>query len=945
MATAQQSLFEKMQQDSLLDGNSAIYLESIYESYLEDPESVSTSWRRYFDNLPEQPSLNGSGEPSHAAKRDQFRNLGFRAKAAAPQNEDTEHREKQVKVLQLINAYRFNGHVKASTNPLLPGVKKEVPELTLAFHSLSAADLDTVFNSGSMAELGNVTLREILVQLEAVYCDTTGAQYMYISSTEEKRWIQQRLTYYYHHPQFDAERRKYLLKQLIAADTLERYLHSKYVGQKRFSLEGGDSLIPLLDELIQHTGKLGTREVVLGMAHRGRLNVLINIMGKSPAKLFNEFAGSVDNGGRSGDVKYHMGYSSDMQTPGGPVHLAMAFNPSHLEIVGPVVVGASRARQDRREVGQARRAVLPIVIHGDAALAGQGVNMEMLNMSATRGYKTSGTIHIVVNNQIGFTTSAISDARSTEYCTDLAKMVNSPVFHVNADDPEAVVNVTRLAVDYRLQFQKDVFIDLVCYRRHGHNEADEPAATQPMMYKKIKSLSRPQELYANKLIEEGVVTRAEVDGYITDYRKALEEGKETVPHLIPPGQHQQDFPIDWLRFEDCQWDVEVDTTISEEQFKRLGLKITDTPEGFGINARVKAINNKRIQMANLEIPTDWGFGENLAYASILEEGNPIRLSGEDCGRGTFFHRHAVFHDQNDGSLHVPLKHITENPKSFAVIDSLLSEEAVLAFEYGYASTEADKLVIWEAQFGDFANGAQMVIDQFISSARQKWALHCGLVMLLPHGYEGMGPEHSSARLERFMQLCAQENMQVCVPSTPAQIFHMLRRQIKREVRIPLIVMTPKSLLRHPEAVNEMSDYTERGFQNVIDEYDALDASGVTELVLCSGKVYYELLEARRENDIKHIAIIRVEQLYPFPKVDLQAILAKYPNVELYKWCQEEPFNQGAWLSIQPNIREALGEDAKLKPFTRASMAAPAEGSIKAHKIAQEKIIATTLDLI
>ena len=945
MATTQQSLFEKMQKDSLLDGNSAIYLESMYESYLEDPQSVSENWRRYFDDLPEQPSLNGGGEPSHSKMRDQFRNLGLRAQAAAPQSEDAEHREKQVKVLQLINAYRFNGHVKANTNPLAQGAVTEMPELTLAFHSLSEADLDTVFNSGSMAELGDATLREIIAQLEGVYCHTTGAQYMYISNTEEKRWIQRNLTNTYRHPPIDSERRKYLLKQLIAADTLERYLHSKYVGQKRFSLEGGDSLIPLLDELIQHTGELGTREVVIGMAHRGRLNVLINIMGKSPAMLFNEFAGSVDNGGRSGDVKYHMGYSSDMQTPGGPVHLAMAFNPSHLEIVGPVVVGASRARQDRREETQARRAVLPIVIHGDAALAGQGVNMEMLNMSATRGYKTSGTIHIVVNNQIGFTTSAISDARSTEYCTDLAKMVNSPVFHVNADDPEAVVNVTRLAVDYRLKFKKDVFIDLVCYRRHGHNEADEPSATQPLMYKKIKSLSRAQELYAKQLIDKGVVTQAEVDGYIAEYRQALEDGRETVPHLIPPGEHQQDFPINWERFKHTKWDVEVDTTITEEQFKRLGLKITEKPDDFRMNARVKAINSKRVQMANLEIPTDWGFGENLAYASILEEGNPIRLSGEDCGRGTFFHRHAVFHDQDNGNLHTPLKHITNNPKSFVVIDSLLSEEAVLAFEYGYATTEADKLVIWEAQFGDFANGAQMVIDQFISSAHQKWALHCGLVMLLPHGYEGMGPEHSSARLERFMQLCAQENMQVCVPSTPAQIFHMLRRQIKREMRIPLIVMTPKSLLRHPQAVNEMADYTERGFQNVIDEIDDMDKSSVTELVLCSGKVYYELLEARRENDIKHIAIIRLEQLYPFPKDDLLEVVAKYPNVELYKWCQEEPFNQGAWLSIQPNIREALGEEAKLKPFTRASMAAPAEGSNKAHKVAQEKIIATTLGLM
>lgn len=944
MATTQQSLFSKMRQESLLDGSSAIYLESLYEAYLDDPSSVSENWRRYFDELPDDIATNGNGEARHSEVRDQFRNLGMRLQPAAAVSEDAAHREKQVKVLQLINAYRFLGHMKANTNPLEEGEVKVVPELTLAYHSLSEADLDTVFNSGSMAETGDIKLREIIALLEAIYCKTTGAQYMYISSTEEKRWIQKTLMATHLRPNFTDARRKYLLKQLVAAETLERYLHSKYVGQKRFSLEGGDSLIPMLDELIQHTGELGTREVVIGMAHRGRLNVLINIMGKSPAMLFNEFAGSVDNGGRSGDVKYHMGYSSDMQTPGGPVHLAMAFNPSHLEIVGPVVVGASRARQDRRDEESARRAVLPIVIHGDAALAGQGVNMEMLNMSGTRGYHTSGTIHIVVNNQIGFTTSAQRDARSTEYCTDLAKMVGAPVFHVNSDDPEAVVNVTRMAVDYRLKFRKDVFIDLVCYRRHGHNEADEPSATQPLMYKKIKALATAQQRYAEKLIKEGIVTKEEVSQYIADYRQALEQGVETVPHLIPPGQHQQDFPVNWERFKNTSWDDEVDTTITPEQFKRLGLKLSESPENFKLNPRVKAIVGKRIQMANGDIETDWGFGENLAYASILDEGNPIRISGEDVGRGTFFHRHAVFHEQTDGSLHIPLQHITDNPKSFAIIDSLLSEEAVLAFEYGYATTEADKLVIWEAQFGDFANGAQMVIDQFISSAHQKWALHCGLVMLLPHGYEGMGPEHSSARLERFMQLCAQENMQVCVPSTPAQVFHMLRRQIRREYRTPLIVMTPKSLLRHPLAVNKMADYTDHGFRNVIDEVDAVDASKVTELVMCSGKVYYELLDRRRTESLDHIVLIRLEQLYPFPAKDLRAVLDKYPNVTRYTWCQEEPFNQGAWLSIQPNIREVLGEDAKLVPVTRASMAAPAEGSHKAHVVAQEKIIVTALGL-
>ncbi|PWQ93475.1 2-oxoglutarate dehydrogenase E1 component [Leucothrix arctica] len=942
MATTQQTTFEKMRKDSMLDGSSAVYLESMYESYLEDPSSVTDNWRRYFDELPVDSESNGS-EAHHSVVRDQFRNLGMKLQAATVSGDDA-HREKQVKVLQLINSYRFLGHMKAKTNPLAEGEVVNVPELTLAYHSLSKSDLETVFNTGSLAGVDDLKLKDIVARLEGIYCDTTGAQYMYISNTEEKRWIQGELARNYTTSTFDTERRKYLLKQLVAAEGLERYLGSKYVGQKRFSLEGGDSLVPMLDELIQHTGSQGMREIVIGMAHRGRLNVLINIMGKSPAMLFNEFAGSVDNGGRSGDVKYHMGYSSDMQTKGGPVHLAMAFNPSHLEIVGPVVIGASRARQDRRDPEDARRSVMPIVIHGDAALAGQGVNMEMLNMSDTRGYHTHGTIHIVVNNQVGFTTSAIADARSTEYCTDIAKMIGSPVFHVNADDPEAVINVTRMAVDYRAKFRKDVFIDLVCYRRHGHNEADEPSATQPLMYKKIKARATAQSLYAERLIKAGVVTKEDVAGYIADYRKALEDGASTVPHLIPEGQHQQDFPINWARFGGTSWDDEVDTTITEEAYKRLGMALTTAPEGFRLNARVKAVVKKREQMANLEAPADWGFGENLAYASILDGGNPIRISGEDVGRGTFFHRHAVFHEQDTGKLHIPLEHIDNDPKSFAIIDSLLSEEAVLAFEYGYAATEADKLVIWEAQFGDFANGAQMVIDQFISSAHQKWALHCGLVMLLPHGYEGMGPEHSSARLERFMQLCAQENMQVCVPSTPAQIFHMLRRQICRDYRTPLIVMTPKSLLRHPAAVNEMADFTEHGFQNVIDEVNDMDVNKVTDVILCSGKIYYELLDRRNSEALEHVAIVRVEQLYPFPAIDLDKILAKYPNIEKHIWVQEEPFNQGAWLSIQPAIREVLGEDAKLVPVTRASMAAPAEGSHKAHVIAQEKIIVTALGL-
>ncbi|MEE9303798.1 MAG: 2-oxoglutarate dehydrogenase E1 component [Thiotrichaceae bacterium] len=914
--------------DSLLDGNSATYLESLYEDYLKNPQDLSSEWRDYFSSLT---TINGTRNSTNAALV----------------------ANKQVKVLQLINSYRFLGHLKAKTNPLdeagiFSSPPPEIPELTLQYHELDDSDLDSAFNTGSLVAEDQLTLRAIINQLEEAYCDAIGSQYMYISNIDEKRWIQQRLAQRINEDaQPTPKLRKKILKKLIAAETLERYLHTKYIGQKRFSLEGGDSLIPMLDTLIQHAGETGTREIVMGMAHRGRLNVLINIMGKSPALLFKEFAGQVDNGGRSGDVKYHMGYSSDMSTDGGPVHLALAFNPSHLEIVGPVVEGAVRARQDRRKTN-AGKAVIPVVIHGDAALAGQGVNMETLNMSETRGFRTHGTIHIVINNQIGFTTSIDSDARSTYYCTDLAKMVGAPVFHVNGDRPEAVIDITKIAVDYRNEFNKDVFIDLVCYRRHGHNEADEPSATQPRMYQKINALKTTQTRYAEQLIKDKIIKAAEVETLIKEYRDSLDNGRPTVPHLLEKSTLTQEFPVEWDRFKNTPWTTTSNTLISKERFKSLGERLTISPEGFKINARVASIINKRKQMAQGEIPTDWGFGENLAYAALVQEGFPIRLSGEDCGRGTFFHRHAVFHDQNDGNEYIPLQHITEDQASFTVIDSLLSEEAVLAFEYGYATTEADKLIIWEAQFGDFANGAQVVIDQFISSAEQKWGLLSGLVMLLPHGYEGMGPEHSSARLERYLQLCAQENMQVCVPTTPAQIFHLLRRQMIRRYRKPLIVMTPKSLLRHPLAVSHIDEFTKTGFQTVIDEIDDIaPADKVERIVLCSGKVYYELLEKRRSEDLKNTVIIRIEQLYPFPEERLGQIFNQYSSAQTCTWCQEEPYNQGAWLNIQSWLFELLAKHngtMRLGFACRPAMAAPAEGSHKAHVIAQTLVIRTALGL-
>lgn len=942
MSTEQHSdLFAKLSNDSLLDGNSVIYLESMYEAYLQDRHSVPGRLQDYFDQLP---AVNGhTHEALHSEIRGQFKNIGLKQTTqVSAASTTTHHDEKQVKVMQLINSYRFLGHNKADTNPIHHLEPKHVPELTLEYHGLGKNDLTTTFLTGSLHGADQLKLEEIIACLESTYCSSVGAQYMFISSVEEKRWIQSRIEGL-NCKMTDAGKRKNILKKLIAAETLERYLHSKYVGQKRFSLEGGESLIPMLDELIQHSGANGTRQIVIGMAHRGRLNVLINIMGKSPNALFKEFEGDVDHGGRSGDVKYHLGYSSDMKTPGGPVHIAMAFNPSHLEIVGPVVEGAVRARQDRRPDGEAN-VVLPLVIHGDSALAGQGVNMETMNMSQTEGYGTQGTVHIVINNQIGFTTSKASDVRSSDYCTDLAKMIDAPVFHVNGDDPEALIEITKIAVDYREQFKKDVIIDMVCYRRHGHNEADEAPATQPMMYKKIRSLATTQSRYAQQLIDEKVITQEELKGWVGKYRESLTHGAPTVPHLIDPETIEREYPVDWKQFKGGQWTEAVDTTISKDKYLELGQKLIDTPDEFKLNARVGAIMKKRVQMASGEISVDWGFGENLAYASLLDEGYPVRLSGEDCGRGTFFHRHAVLHDQNTGEHCVPLHHVGDEKSSFVVIDSLLSEEAVLAFEYGYASTEANKLIIWEAQFGDFANGAQVVIDQFISSAEQKWNLLCGLVMFLPHGYEGMGPEHSSARLERYMQLCAQNNMQVCVPSTPAQVFHMLRRQMHRSFRTPLIVMTPKSLLRHPLAVSNVSHFTEGEFMPVVDEYDDLDKEAITRMVFCSGKVYYELLERRRKENIKHIALIRIEQLYPFPEEILCSLLEQYPNVENFIWCQEEPLNQGAWLSIQPWLRLALGGFARLEVVSRPAMAAPAEGSHKVFVVSQEKVIREALDI-
>jgi 2-oxoglutarate dehydrogenase E1 component len=783
-------------------------------------------------------------------------------------------------------------------------------------------------------------LREILQILRETYCGTIGAEYMYISDPGQKRWIQSRLEAVRGHAQLPPEARRRILERLTAAETLEKYLHTRYVGQKRFSLEGGETLIPCLDELVQRAGAYGVEELVVGMAHRGRLNVLVNTLGKSPKDLFAEFEGTAASDASSlGDVKYHNGFSSDVSTAGGPVHISLAFNPSHLEIVDPVVEGSVRARQHRRKDTKGEKAI-SLLLHGDAAFAGQGVVMETLNLSQTRGYSTGGTVHIIVNNQIGFTTSDTRDVRSTTYCTDVAKMIEAPIFHVNADDPDAAVFVTQLAMDFRKEFKRDVVIDLVCFRRLGHNEQDEPFVTQPLMYKKIAQHPGTRKLYADKLVAQGAVPADLPETLIKDYRQALDEGRQTSSPVL--SNFQRKYAVDWSPFIGAKWTDAADTSVPLKELERLAERLTTVPEGFKLHPSVERVMQARREMGQGKQMLDWGMAENLAYATLLVSGYGVRFSGQDSGRGTFAHRHAVLHDQArerwDAGSYVPLQHLQDTQADFVVIDSLLSEEAVLGFEYGYACAEPNELTIWEAQFGDFANGAQVVIDQFITSGEAKWGRMCGLTLLLPHGYEGQGPEHSSARLERYLQLCAEHNIQVCVPTTPAQIFHLLRRQMVRPFRKPLIVMTPKSLLRKREAVSGLKELAKGSFQTVIGEIDALEPKSVTRIIACSGKVYYDVLNARRERRLDHVAIIRVEQLYPFPHKQFAAEMKRYPNALEVVWCQEEPQNQGAWYQTQHYLEENMRPDQKLFYAGRPSAAAPAGGYYSRHNQRQKALV-------
>ena len=908
-------------------GGNAAYLEDLFETYLTNPDAVPSEWREFFDGLPGELK-----DRSHLSVQKAFAQLV--RKPMATESGDIAHERKQMRVRDLIHAYRLEGHVHADIDPL--GMRKppEVEELSLSYHGLSEADKSLQFNVGDFGGPKELTLGEIEKALKETYCGHIGFEAMHIVSSTERRWLQERIEAIRAKPSYSDETKRHILERLTAAEGLEKYIGAKYPGAKRFSGEGGDAMTVMIDALIRRSGDMGVKDMVIGMAHRGRLNILVNTLGKKPSNLFNEFEGKYNESLESGDVKYHQGFSSDYQTKHGPMHVSLAFNPSHLEIVNPVVVGSVRARQEARG-DTAGQQVLPLTIHGDSAFAGQGVVMETMNMSQTRGYRVGGTVHLIINNQVGFTTSNPNDVRSTLYCSDVAKMVQAPIFHVNGDDPEAALWVTELALDFRMKFNKNVVIDLSCYRRHGHNEADEPAMTQPLMYKIIRQHPTVRKIYADKLAAEGVFTTEQANDLVKQNRKQLDEGKRVAPGLVD-SEADLDTTFDWSPHlkQDWRWDGNV--SLDAPTLKKVSAAVTK-PVDADLHARVNKLLDDRAKMARGEQPIDWGFAETMAYASILMEGTNVRLSGQDCGRGTFSHRHATMHDQTSGETVQILQQLSESQGNFTVIDSLLSEEAVLAFEYGFSSTDPKTLTIWEAQFGDFANGAQVVIDQFISSGEQKWGRLSGLVMLLPHGYEGMGPEHSSARLERYLQLCAQHNIQVCVPSTPAQVFHMLRRQVIRPMRTPLIVMSPKSLLRHKEAVSDIKSLSNGSFEVVIDDADVI-AKKVERVVMSSGKVYYDLKSTREDLKKENIALVRIEQLYPFPEDELKAILARYPNAKEVVWCQEEPMNQGAWYCSGHHMQRCLAKHQTLRYAGRLDSASPAAGYGAMHLQQQNELL-------
>ncbi len=923
----------------------AEYIELLYQQYIQDPTSVSQSWQQYFSQLDVSKDI-----PLHDLHRYIKKELTSELRDKVVQTTDSHHssldqeyQEKQRAVLRLIRAYRRLGHRQADIDPLYGEGRIQIDLLNPESHGLTSADLDKEFFVWEQAREHKQSLSSIINLMSTTYCGSIGFETEHISDPDEKRWLRKYLESNYASLKLSANKKKRILTRLIAANALETYLHRKYIGQKRFSLEGGTSLIPLLDTLIQSAGDHAVKEAIIGMAHRGRLNVLVNIMGKSPHDLFEEFEGNVDLEFGSGDVKYHKGYSIDLKTNKESIHAVLAFNPSHLEIINPVVGGSVRARQERRQDKQ-RQQVVPVLIHGDAAFAGQGVVMETLNLSSTKGYTTGGTIHIVINNQIGFTTSDPLDSRSTLYCTDVAKMVQAPILHVNGDDPEAVVFATQFAMDYRMKYARDVVIDMICYRRHGHSEADEPAITQPLMYQRIRNKECVDQLYYQQLLEEGVVAKGDYESIEKNYIGKLNIGKPVCSDIAKRSRSK--YVVDYTPFKGTHWKDKSVTIITNDVVKQIGDVVTTVPEGFVVHKNVKKIIDQRKQMAAGKLAIDWGFAEMLAYGSLLEQGYPVRLSGQDSVRGTFAHRHCAFHDQNNGDVYIPLRNLSDEQPQFLPINSLLSEAAVLGYEVGYATSEPNSLVIWEAQFGDFANNAQVIIDQFLSSSEVKWQRYCGLVLFLPHGYDGQGPEHSSARMERYLQLCAEENMQVCIPTTPAQHFHLLRRQMLRPYRKPLIVLTPKSLLRHPQSTSQLTEFTQEEFKQIITTYDDAGIGKVTRLLLCAGKVYFDLLEQKQKNELDNVEIIRIEQLYPFPNEEMKAQLAKFKHVSDIVWVQEEPRNQGAWFYMQSrkNLADCICSNQSLQYAGRDYSASPAVGYMQLHRQQQKQLVDEALGL-
>jgi 2-oxoglutarate dehydrogenase E1 component len=918
------------QPDELLEtfGVNAGIVAEIRQRYEIDPRSVHASWGELFGSEREEPALPPE-EPGRAPS------------LASPQVA-----EKYARVLRMIHAYRARGHRIADTDPL--GTRVEYfPELDPAHYGLGKDDDDALFFAGDLPGGPIQPLGQILARLRATYCRRVGVEFTHIQDPGRRQWLMRRMEETENRTPLSASEKLRVLEKICAAELFERFLHTKFVGQKRFSLEGAEALIPLLDTIVEDAPSHNVRELVIGMAHRGRLNVLSNIVGKSLASIFSEFEDieEAEAPFGSGDVKYHKGYSNDRTTKsGGRVHLSLTANPSHLEAVDPVVEGRARAKQVR--AGDPRgRQIVPVLIHGDAAFAGQGIVAEVLNLSHLSGYSTGGTIHVVVNNQIGFTTTP-QEARSTLYCTDVAKMIQVPIFHVNGDDPEAVVHCVRLAFAFRQRFGEDVVLDLVCYRRHGHNEGDEPSFTQPLLYEKIRSLPGLRALYTEELMRAGVLTSADAQRIESDLSKQLTQALELIKTRPPSADDEYVVRGPWTGFSRTRPSEPVATGVPVERLARIAEAISATPPAFELHKKLQPLFERRRKVVADGGPIDWALAEALAFGSLVTEGTPVRLSGQDSSRGTFSQRHAIVVDQKTGQEYAPLDHIAETQARFEAYDSHLSEAGVLGFEYGYAEADPTTLTLWEAQFGDFSNGAQPIIDQFIASAHAKWGRMCGLVMLLPHGYEGQGPEHSSARIERYLQLCAEDNLQAVNCTTPAQYFHVLRRQMRRNWRAPLVIFTPKSLLRAPRCISSVAELAQGSFQPVLDDAAVREGARVARVLVCSGKVYYDLLARREERDglgeghaKGDVALVRVEELYPWPDAELGAVLARMPNATHVCWVQEEPANMGPWTFVRERLQALLPPKAKLAYAGRLASASPAVGSARVHRLELAELLA------